>query len=51
MKTVGQIAVISCSLLMLAGCADHEYQQYQGQQQNWPTAPGPGCWSRKSSND
>ena len=27
-------------LLTLAGCADHEYQQYQGQQQNWPTAPG-----------
>jgi hypothetical protein len=32
--------LIYCALLILAGCADHEYQQYQGQQQNWPTAPG-----------
>jgi hypothetical protein len=32
--------LIYCALLILAGCADHAYQQYQGQQQNWPTAPG-----------
>jgi hypothetical protein len=28
------------AVISLSGCADHEYQQYQGQQQNWPTAPG-----------
>jgi hypothetical protein len=30
----------SLYLVLLAGCADHEYEQYQGQQQKWPTAPG-----------
>jgi hypothetical protein len=37
-------AFVACALMSLAiafnACADHEYQAYQGVQQNWPTAPG-----------
>jgi len=37
-------AFTACTFIGLAiafnGCADHEYQAYQGLQQNWPTAPG-----------